>query len=234
MKKKMPKKKQKKGGYDFSLTRKETFLWLSVAFLALVWMFTLGVIVGRGMSPVEFDIEKLKKELMALKEEALSETKTEGGGDGETAPDARHLGFYEVLTDKKEEARLKSIPKSSDRLKRRSKEKAKQGEGAMSPPIKSAVLNKDRRRRIPVASVRQEPGAVFTLQVASLKEQNKAEKMVATLKDQGYDAYAVASAVAGKGTYHRVRVGRFTDRDDAIKTASRLRRLKYEPIVMRE
>ena len=74
-----PKKKvsAKRSRFALELTRKELFVWLGVAFLAMVWMFTLGLIVGRGLSPVRFDVEKLKKELIAFKQEALKREQSE-------------------------------------------------------------------------------------------------------------------------------------------------------------
>ncbi len=36
-----------------------------------MWMFVLGILVGRGTAPVPFDIHKLQKELKHLKETTL-------------------------------------------------------------------------------------------------------------------------------------------------------------------
>jgi len=232
------KKATKKQGYTFTFARKELFLWVGVAFLALTWMFTLGVIVGRGLSPVRFDMEKLKKELIALKERAAKRSAASATLEGQTGPDARHLGFYDVLTDKKEEARMKSLPRPA----RTTAGKAQKGippnksdSGSQTKPrIKTAVVKKYRRLETPVDSKKKNEQRTYTLQVASLKDPVKAQNMVATLKQKGYGAYAVSASVSGKGTYHRVRVGHFTDRGDATRTASRLRRESLEPIIMRE
>ena len=47
--------------------RKGLVLQIGLIFFVSIWMFILGVFVGRGTAPVQFDIEELQKELAALK-----------------------------------------------------------------------------------------------------------------------------------------------------------------------
>jgi cell division protein FtsN len=207
----------KRGRFGFELTRKELCLWLGVAFLVMVWMFTLGVVVGRGLSPVRFDVAKLTKELMDLKEQALKREKQ--GLDVETASKKNELGFYDALTGKKEEARLRSLPKAAQHRTSRT-------ESTLLPKM----VDKPRP-----SSNQEGPGAgPFTLQVASLKDSAKAEEMVASLKSKGYGAYQVTTEVPGKGTYHRVRVGHFKNRSAARLAVAGLRHEKLEPLIMQE
>jgi cell division protein FtsN len=221
-----PKKKGsgKGGRLGFDLTRKEVCLWLGVAFLVMVWMFTLGVVVGRGLSPVRFDVEKLTKELMALKEQALSREKK--GRDVETASKRTQLGFYDALTGKKEEARLRSKAKEkpSNRL----------AERQTSGKAESTTLRKALEKPMP-ASDQQGPSAgTLALQVASLRDSTGAAEMVSYLRSKGYSAYQVTTEVPGKGTYHRVRVGHFKDRSAARQAAAGLREEKLEPFIIQE
>ncbi|MGD8758132.1 MAG: SPOR domain-containing protein [Deltaproteobacteria bacterium] len=220
-----PKKKGSvKGGLGFELTRKEVVLWLGVAFLVLVWMFTLGVIVGRGLSPVRFDVEKLTNELAALKEQALKREKQ--GRHGEAASPRTPLGFYDALTDKKEEARLRS----------KTKEASSRSRAQLEPPVK--VESKTQRKvfaKPQPSSDKEGPAAgPLTLQVASLKDPAKAQEMVSDLKSKGYSAYQVTTEVPGKGTYHRVRVGHFKDRSAARQAVVGLRQEKLEPFIIQE
>jgi cell division septation protein DedD len=224
-----PKKKKgsaKRGRFGFDLTRKEVCLWLGVAFLVMVWMFTLGVVVGRGLSPVRFDVEKVTKELRALKEQALRREKQ--GRDVATASPKNELGFYEALTDKKEEARSRSLPKAEERpSKPRAQHQTSRGAESTAP---RKAFEKPRP-----ASTKEGPGAgAFTLQVASLKDSANAEKMVASLKSKGFSAYRVTTEVPGKGTYHRVRVGHFKNRSAARQAVAGLRHENLEPLVIRE
>ena len=192
----------------------------------MVWMFTLGVVVGRGLSPVRFDVEKVTKELRALKEQALRREKQ--GRDVATASPKNELGFYEALTDKKEEARSRSLPKAEEK---RSKPRA---QNQTSRGAESTTLRKAFEEPRP-ASTKEGPGAgAFTLQVASLKDSANAEKMVASLKSKGFSAYRVTTEVPGKGTYHRVRVGHFKNRSAARQAVAGLRHENLEPLVIRE
>ncbi|MCK4389383.1 MAG: SPOR domain-containing protein [Desulfobacterales bacterium] len=93
-----------KNGAAIQLTRKKLFLWLGIAFLGMVWMFTLGVMVGRGLSPVRFDVQKLKKELMALKEEALKRGQARLKSQIDNPSGNSEFEFYKILTAKKEGA----------------------------------------------------------------------------------------------------------------------------------
>jgi cell division protein FtsN len=221
-----PKKKgsEKGGRLGFDLTRKEVCLWLGVAFLVMVWMFTLGVMVGRGLSPVRFDVEKLTKELMDLKEQALSRGKQ--GRDVETASKSTQLGFYDALTGKKEEARLRS--KANEKPSKRLVESQTPGKA------ESTTLRKALEKPMP-ASDQQGPSAgTLTLQVASLRDSTGAAEMVSYLRSKGYSAYQVTTEVPGKGNYHRVRVGHFKDRSAARQAAAGLRQEKLEPFIIQE
>lgn len=57
--------------------------------------------------------------------------------------------------------------------------------------------------------------AKFSLQVIAYNDEAQANKAVAMLKSRGFDAYTMTAQIPGKGTIHRVRVGRFATRDAA-------------------
>lgn len=64
--------------------------------------------------------------------------------------------------------------------------------------------------------------AKFTLQVIAYNDLEQAEQMESSLKKRGFDAYTVTAQVAGKGTVHRVRVGRYPSRATAESAATQL------------
>jgi len=205
------KKASAKGSrFALQLTRKQLFLWLGLAFLAMVWMFALGVLVGRGLSPVRFDVPKLKKELMALKQEALKRDQARCNIETKNLSGNPDLDFYKTLTDKKEEARLKF---------------AKAHEQTAKPYVKSPEFFKPKKMG---------GRGVLTIQVASLKSAKEAEQEVDRLKRKGYDAYEVTVNVPGKGTYYRVRVGHFADSREAGRVAARLEEDKLKTMIVRE
>ena len=196
--------------FALQLTRKQLFVWSGLAFLAMAWMFTLGILVGRGLSPVRFDVQKLKKELMALKEEALKRDQARVKAETDKLSENPDLDFYKILTDKKEEARLKF---------------AKAHEQTAKPVVKSPATSK------PKKIGRQ---GLLTVQVASFKSAKKARQVMTRLKRKGYEAYEVRVNVPGKGTYYRVRVGHFAGSSEAGLIAAKLKQEKFDTMIVRE
>lgn len=225
----------KRSRFPLELSRREVFLWLGVASFALLWMFTLGVIVGRGLSPVRFDIEKIQNELTALKEQTLKRQAREEKLDVGRSPDKMDFDFYEALIDKKEEARSKSAQKAQEEPP---EPVAKSEIPAIKPepePLPK-TSEKDVKMQKPSASAAKKKTAVapLTVQVASLQDSTRAEELVSSLKRKGYGAYTVRAQVPGKGTYHRVRVGHFTNRQKAMQVLESLRQGGLQPIIVRE
>ncbi len=225
----------KKSRFAAELTRRDLFVWLGVVFLAMVWMFTLGIIVGRGLSPVRFDVEKLKKELIALKHEVLKREEADRKTNAKILSRKDSLDFYDLLTDKKERARLKP----SSKVLRKPVKRTQAAKNHKKPESKPMPLVEAKKRasqdvKHPAAQKRPSSGS-FTVQVLSIKDSERASEVVSVLKSKGYSAYKVAANVPGKGTYHRVRVGHFEDHGEAKRVAARLGRgEKLEPIVIRE
>lgn len=62
----------------------------------------------------------------------------------------------------------------------------------------------------------------WTLQVVAYNDKAQADASVASLKARGIDAYAVTAQIPGKGTIHRVRVGRYATRGAAESAATAL------------
>jgi cell division septation protein DedD len=241
------KKKASSKGSQFTveLTRKKLLFWLGVTFLAMVWMFTLGVLVGRGLSPVRFDVKKLKKELMALKQRALKTDQAHSNIETDKLAGDPELGFYEILTDKKKEARLKfaKADRPTVKLGGTSREAAGANEADKKDkiPLKVAELHKPTAKLNPTPPPPEIPRpekvereGLLTIQVASLNDAQKAREMVARLKSKGYEAYEVAVTMPGKKVYHRVRVGHFTDSNEVSQVAARLKRDKFEIMILRE
>ncbi len=59
----------------------------------------------------------------------------------------------------------------------------------------------------------------YTVQVASYPEKQLANDEAKKMKSRGYDAFVVPSDVPGKGTWYRVRLGSFTNKEAAEKLA---------------
>jgi cell division septation protein DedD len=64
----------------------------------------------------------------------------------------------------------------------------------------------------------------FTLQVSSAQNRNEAEKLAQSLKQRGYAPYIVEAQLTGKGTWYRVRLGRFPSKEAAARYLQDFRR----------
>lgn len=64
----------------------------------------------------------------------------------------------------------------------------------------------------------------FTLQLAASQNRDEAERLASDLRAKGYAPYIVEAQVPGKGTFFRVRMGRFPSKDAAQRYMTDLKR----------
>jgi cell division septation protein DedD len=216
----MAKKQSTKKKAYIELTRKGFWLWLFIIILVSGWMFTLGVLVGRGTAPVDFDIEKLQKELLALKQAVVRKELQKIASESEAGLKKSDLGFYEKLKepDSKEPPMIaKPAPKKRPSpkpkpVKAQTKKTVRPTEQTSRTTTTSASSAKE------VASK-----GLYTIQVASIKDVRAAERLVAKLKKKGYPAYQVKAEIPNKGLWYRVRVGSYAKREAAEPILKRLK-----------
>lgn len=194
--------------------RKGTTTWICLILFASVWMFVLGIFVGRGTAPVKFDIENLQKELIALKQAVIKDGQERSKIGKDPASAKMELGFYEALKETSPSVRKKTVLRQ-----------------------KKAKFQPVQKVKKPASSSKQTKavaGAGFTIQVASLKDMKVAVELAEILKKKGYQAYTVSAKIPGKGTWHRIRIGHFKNREDIGNILSRLKKDKYRPIVIQK
>lgn len=206
-------------------SKKRDKLILGGAFLGVsFWMFCLGILVGRGTAPVHFDIKALQKQLAALKQASVE--KSRKGYLAKKPP----LKFYEALKAPPETAppALAGIPPAAKDTT------AAQARDARAPDHGVAMIKRAEKFKKPVkaGNLVQAPG--WTVQVAALRGQADADRMVARLIRKGFAAYRLTEKVPGKGTWHRVRVGHFRQRQEAQTEMEKLKRDHYSPFLIKE
>ncbi len=217
--------KKKKSSHQW--TRKGLAIWISLTFFACAWMFVLGIFVGRGTVPVRFDIQKLEKELTALKEAVIKKEFDRYKLDSNSEDNKTKMGFYEALKNTGEEERLKTdIPKKKPKpLHKKAVSKAK----------KTVVSKKTvTARKAKTTGVREsaENNNNFTIQVAALKDLKVADNLVTKFKKKGYPAYRSIGKIPGKGIFYRVRIGYFKNRAQAGSTFNRLKKENIKAIIV--
>ena len=94
---KTTKKRSAKSKYLLQMTSKGVVLSVCLIVLISGWMFVLGVLVGRGTAPINFDIEVLQKELKALKESIIRQQQEKERVEMPSSKEKKELDFYVAL-----------------------------------------------------------------------------------------------------------------------------------------
>lgn len=72
----------------------------------------------------------------------------------------------------------------------------------------------------------------WSVQFGASQDQAEADRLAAKLLGQGLTPFVVTADIPGKGTFYRVRVGQFTDKQEADALLSRARGLGLQGLVM--
>jgi cell division septation protein DedD len=114
---------------------------------------------------------------------------------------------------------------------------------APKPEVKNAKAEKAARDAKAAADAKKAPPTradmgptdpgTFAVQIAALRERAEADEIAKRLAGKGYAAYVLVPPVGGTPVY-KVQVGRFKSRQDAEKTAARLKKEeRFSPWVTR-
>jgi len=221
------KEKQKK--YQIEMTSLSIFLWGFSLFFLLAWIFVLGILVGRGFLPGAVTaISDLKGQISKLQEmirhDKVKDLRVQKKSDSDTK-----LAFYEKLSRKKDETK-REWPLESDieGAKRETTEKQLNASQGTPPKKRVEGLKKETTQKkvdtsqgVPSERKKRVDGTKYTVQLASLGDRNKAEKMINQLVALGYPAYFYEAKIKDK-THYRVRCGRFIKRGEAATYAKEL------------
>ena len=227
------------------LSRRAVFLWSAALAFLMAWVFTLGVLVGRGSIFKSQAFKDLEERL------AVSKTKdaappvvevTEETQPPRPAPSEPKLTFYGSLSETRPQPE-KSRPQFPQLKKRvvMPKPVAPKETPRAPPPAKPHALQAEvkpeapgRPRLVVTSGVktvepedsaapppRRAPNENFTIQVAAVPTAEQAAGTVRRLKAKGFDAYYYQVELKGR-RYFRVRVGRFNTRAEAQALMGRL------------
>ncbi|MGD8386937.1 MAG: SPOR domain-containing protein [Desulfobacteraceae bacterium] len=235
MARKKPRDKKEGRKIQIDLSSSSILLWGGLLLFLLVWIFALGILVGRGFFPADIQaVSELKAQIGRLQEIIRRDDSREPVAANKEPEDNPKLAFYEKLATKKNKARKEEARKKGDRLKL-DRPKPVIVEASAPPkektPRKSPESRAEAEKKAPSqilpASPQPKPddamdprvGALaakarFTVQVAALESLGMAKDMVARLRNRGHPAYHYDVTIRGK-TYYRVRCGRFLTRSDA-------------------
>jgi cell division protein FtsN len=213
------KRKKKKKSVRFEVSRLALTGWCFGLFLALLWMFLLGLFVGKGITPANINFSEIKKRMMA---EGIWPGSGETGRQKTPPPSAttkrkipfKDLEFYEKLAKKKKAQLQKpAVAKTPPKEEPPTTVAAK-------PPPPAQQQNK--------SSVQPKPSTDrFTVQLASFKDLTSAKKFAARFRGLKHKATIREVKLSGKGRWYRVQVGKLASREEATALANHLAK-KYQ------
>jgi cell division septation protein DedD len=213
--------------YEFNMEGAQLKLLILGAAAICLLVFVLGFLVGRRFPP-----EPAPREYASRAAAPGSLSDREAGGKG-SAPGI-DFEFYEKLSGKSSDGK-NSRPEPEPEAIR--KEFSPPGEPVTQPDVEAEpaqVVSPTRPAmdaENAVVAVPPEPPApstsqtpkvftsLYTVQVSAFEEPSGAEKLADQLKQKGYASYTQVKTIPGKGTWYRVRVGRYEGRAEAESTA---------------
>jgi len=222
--------------YLLQLTGKGFFLGLCLLFLISGWMFVLGVLVGRGTAPVNFDIQALQKELMALKESMVKQEKRAMETDAAKTGAKSSFEFYEALKKKGKDEQIQIIEKKT------LAEAPPKTPSAAPPPspltsqkrVSKSKGTQEEKKSLPgLSGVKPSTSGTLAVQVASTKDSASAEALVKKLTQLGYAGFSTMAEIPDKGTWYRVRVGPYRTNTEAEQMRQELTKHNFNGIIVK-
>ncbi|MBW1614932.1 MAG: SPOR domain-containing protein [Deltaproteobacteria bacterium] len=189
--------------------------------LISIWMFLLGVFVGRGMVAVQFGKEPKTEQTKGIYPIEDNSTKSSSEQDGIT--EEWKLGYYESLRGGANLSRF--VEGNFTSIARLSIDANKTYDTNKTEKIKN---NKDKK----VEEKAEEQKEVFIVQAAAFLNKQDAKKFIATLKSRGYEPYESAVTVQNK-VWHRVRIGPFKSKSEAENILRKLEKERVNPIILK-
>ena len=209
-------------------------------FFIALWMFVLGIMVGRGNSPVSFDTSGFQARLENIAAEF-------GKNDKEKQIE---LKFYDVLDKpvtaqkpsvKKETAEIVPVNEVPDEQKTPDiKLSTKRKTFKARPPEKTAPKNveppKQQKVQKKANQIKPAPkpskSGVYTVQIAAYKDFKDAVTQMAALEKKGVESYRVKALKDGQ-TWYRVRSGSFASLEEAKKYQVKLNQKKIKAMIIK-
>jgi len=211
------------------------------------WMFLLGIMVGRGSSPVTFDTQKFQKRLEVIANEF---------GEKKGVRKKIDLKFYDVLDSPVPEERvppknkpLEIIPKreaitiageipiKTSRKKQTFNKKANKTKsstkGLKPAEIKTKSLSLKKAKPSEQLTEKKVLKSRYTIQIAAYKEFKDAVTQMAILEKKGFSSYRIKGQKESV-TWYRVRTGSFATYDEAKKMKEKLKKAKINSMIMKK
>jgi cell division septation protein DedD len=209
----------------FYFSRGQLLLLGGAFTVSLLLIFFLGIVVGRGIE--ERKIARPEEPLIKIP----VKPPTQSGGAAGVGQAKEELTFYDTLGKSSRDAAL--LEEKSGELKEAAKpikpeprEIKPQGRERAAPTSlrveEKAVAHKPNPASTLHPIEPSEPSKAWYVQVNAFPDEKSGQIWVDRLKNKGYNAYLTEGRNQGK-LWYRVRVGRYSSREEAEKVADVLR-----------
>jgi len=218
-----PEKSSDRDQVLIELTKKRAAGWLVIFCFVSAWIFLLGILVGRGTVPVQFDIDALQKELSELRRAILEKEKKLIKTDTDYLSGKTDFDFHEAFKKSKPD----TDPQFTKKTPAAASEKPMPADEGNSVPTKRQTVNIVKKSDKRKSTLKKKPEAavkMLTIQIASLRDPKIADQLVSSLKKKGYPAYKTIGIISENNIWYRVRAGYFKNRAGSRKMMNELKK----------
>ena len=234
----MREQNRQKKKVQFALDGKQVIILFTAAMLILAGIFSMGVMVGKRLGNIadkteksdllaeldeqEVAYQKKKEELEKSKaatetDEKKKEAPAKAEKKGESEKDEAKKAEEDVKRKVEEAKRLAEAKKKEVEEKKRATAEAKKRAEEEKKRKKEAEVEKEDKTVSASGQTKAPDGKKYSLQIASLPSRERADQFIKEFKPfDKRKPFIVPSAVPGKGTWHRVKIGRFETKEQAM------------------
>jgi len=187
--------------------------------VAAIWMFFLGILVGRGTVPSQFDMAALERELVELRKVVVEKAKQAETEEAETFNDEPE--FFETLknpaigpADDMPATAPSLTPDVTALFKLSAPPPGPETEAETVKPhaaANSANKAPQAAKQLPETAGEMPQATVdnrrYHIQAAAFENLEEAKQLANRLRDLGFPAYVASVKLSGKGIRHRIRIG---------------------------
>lgn len=240
------------------ISLKVVLKYLIYIFLA-AWMFLLGIVVGRGTSPVKFDTERFQQRLEFLArsqdEQKVQEAEkvdlsffgalehpipTEGSKRADEAEEIVPMKDGSVTETRSPDKIPMKLSRKTLTDRRHLLKKSKKG----SSESKGEKKNKGNTKSQKISAQKNDSGSrqsdtpkgssgKYTIQIAAYKDFKDAVTQMAQLEKKGFKSYREKTSINGE-TWYRVRAGSFSTLDEAKAFVKKLEKARIKGLIIKK
>jgi len=219
----------------------QTFMFFLGFIILFFLVFALGVIVGRGLNTEDlFQIRKQEKksdQLLASSSITIINNKDELEPRSETV---KKVAKLEIVPERKKtpvKKVVKNDPPPEKTVKKKSvkpeKKKEIKTENSQESVKEDKYVTKLDYNKPDFPNTDQ--SGKYTVQLGSFQNIDAAYNLEKKMQEKGYPSFVIKASIPKKGTWYRVRVGTFQNKEKAVAYAEKLKnieKLKYTQVTL--